>query len=174
MSFIADNIYVINFTQLFILLYNICILFPTTKNGAQQPPHPIFLTILILFLLCISPFQVILLLIQTIAFLAGFFHALQLRPYSLPAIRLHLFIFPGQIADCIFVFLYLLRKTYPVYQILHFLVRFVKVCICHDGWTDTDIPMSVHLFKLLSCFFFISPAITLSFSINFFILPAAA
>ena len=40
-------------------------------------------------------------------------------------------IFPGQIADCIIVFLYLLRNTYPVYQILHFLVRFVKVCICH-------------------------------------------
>ena len=46
MSFIADNIYVINFTQLFILLYNISILFPTTKNRAQQPPHPTFIIIL--------------------------------------------------------------------------------------------------------------------------------
>jgi len=34
-----------------------------------------------------------------IPLLAAFFHTLQLRPYSFPAIRLNLFIFPGQIAD---------------------------------------------------------------------------
>ncbi len=63
-------------------------------------------------------------------------HAFQLRPHSFPAIRLYLFIFPGQITDCIIVLLYLFRQTYPVYQILHFLIRFVKVCICYDFSTQ--------------------------------------
>ena len=58
------------------------------------------------------------------------------RPHSFPTIRLYLFVFPGQIADCIIVFLYLLRQAYPVYQILHLLVRFVKVCICYDFSTQ--------------------------------------
>ena len=38
----------------------------------------------------ILPFQIVLFLIQTIALFAEFFHALQLRPHSLPAIRLYL------------------------------------------------------------------------------------
>ncbi len=46
------------------------------------------------------------------------------------------FIFPGQIANCIIVFFYLFRKAYPVYQILHFLIRCVKVCFCHDFSTQ--------------------------------------
>ena len=100
----------------------------TTKYRAQQPPRPHFLSFQQFFYFVFLPFQVILLLIQTIPLFAEFFHALKLRPYFLPAIRLYLFIFPGQIADCIVVFLYLFRQAYPVYQILHFLVRFVKVC----------------------------------------------
>ncbi len=58
-----------------------------------------------------------------IALFAKFFHTLQLRPRSLPAIRLYLLIFPGQTADCIIFFLYLLRQTYPVYKILPTIVR---------------------------------------------------
>ncbi len=58
-----------------------------------------------------------------IALFAKFFHTLQLRPHSLPAIRLYLLIFPGQTADCIIVFLYLLQQTYPVYKILPTIVR---------------------------------------------------
>ncbi len=58
-----------------------------------------------------------------IALFAKFFHTLQLRPRSLPAIRLYLLIFPGQTADCIIVFLYLLQQTYPVYKILPTIVR---------------------------------------------------
>ena len=61
------------------------------------------------------PFQIILFFIQIITLFAEFFHVLQLRPHSLPAIWLNLFIFPGQITDCIIVFLYLLLQTYPVY-----------------------------------------------------------
>ena len=48
-------------------------------------------------------------------------------PHSLPTIRLYLFIFPGQIADCIIIFLYLLRQASPAYQIFHLLILFVKV-----------------------------------------------
>lgn len=50
-------------------------------------------------------FQIILLLIQNLSLFTKFFHTLQLRPHSLPAIRLYLLIFPGQIADCIIIFL---------------------------------------------------------------------
>ena len=96
------------------------------------------------------PFQVVLLLIQIIALHAELFHSLQLRPHSLPAIRLYLFIFPSQIADCIVVFLYLLRKAYPVYQILHFFVRFVKVCICYNFGTQPYHNFFLHIRHILS------------------------
>ena len=71
-------------------------------------------------------------------------------PHSLPAIRLYLLIFPGQIADCIIVFLYLFRQTYPVYQILHFLIRFVKVCFCHDFSTQPHHDFLLHISHILS------------------------
>mgnify|MGYP006990219105 CR=1 FL=1 len=38
------------------------------------------------------PFQIVLFFIKTITLFAEFFHALQLRPHSFPAIRLYLFI----------------------------------------------------------------------------------
>ena len=69
---------------------------------------------------------------QAIPFITEFFHVLQLRPYSLPAVRLNLLIFPVILRICIIVFLISARQTYPVYQILHFFVRFVKVCFCYD------------------------------------------
>lgn len=71
-------------------------------------------------------------------------------PHSLPAIRLYLLIFPGQIADCIIVFLYLFRQTYPVYQILHFLIRFVKVCFCHNFSPQPHYDFLLHIRPLLS------------------------
>ena len=89
-------------------------------------------------------FQIILFFIQIITLFAGFFHVLQLRPHSLPAIWLNLFIFSAayklsrnNLIVAYFVNLpnafvtYMLKyeqfpvmetsstKTYPVYQILH-------------------------------------------------------
>ena len=112
-----------------------------------------FLSFQRLLNLPLLPFQVILFLIQTIALFAEFFHAFQLRPHSLSAIRLYLLIFPSQIADCIVVFLYLFRQAYPVYQILHFLVRFVKICFCHNfvlGVSLTVLPVLMPLTVPLS------------------------
>ena len=102
------------------------------KYGAQQPPRPTFF---------IAPMPS---LSSTSALSShsashkdccALCRVLSCAPTA-PAIRLYLLIFPGQITDCIVVFLYLLRQTYPVYQILHFLVRFVKVCICYNFSTQ--------------------------------------
>ena len=117
-------------------------------HGSRHATH--FLSFQRFFNLPFLPFQIVLLFIQIIAFFAEFFHTLQLRPHSLPAIRIYLFIFPCQIADCIIVFLYLLRKTYPVYQILHFLVRFVKVCFCYDFSTQPYHNFLFHIGHILS------------------------
>ncbi len=117
-------------------------------HGSRHATH--FLSFQRFFNLPLLPFQVILLLVQIIALFAKFFHAFQLRPHSLPAIRLYLLIFPGQIADYIIVFLYLLRQAYPVYQILHFLVCFVKVCICYDFSTQPHHNLLFHIRHILS------------------------
>ena len=63
--------------------------------------------------------------------LAELFHALQLRPHSLSAIRFYLLIFPGQIADCIIVFLYLLRQAYPVRTKNRRIIRAIKNVGCY-------------------------------------------
>ena len=117
-------------------------------HGNRHTPH--FLSLQRLLNLLFLPFQVILLLVQIIALFTKFFHAFQLRPHSLLAIRLYLLIFPGQIANYIIVFLYLLRQAYPVYQILHFLVRFVKVCFCYDFSTQPYHNFLFHIRHILS------------------------
>ena len=89
--------------------------------------------------------QIVLLLIQTITLFVKFFHTLQRYLHFLPAIRIYLFIFSGQITDCIIIFLYLFRQAYPFYQILHFLIRFVKFCICHDFSTHTHHNFLFHI-----------------------------
>ena len=78
------------------------------RHSNRHAPH--FLPFQQLLNLLFLPFQVILLLRQIIALFAEFFHALQLRPHSLSAIRLYLLIFPGQITDCTIVRLDLLRQ----------------------------------------------------------------
>ena len=76
-----------------------------------------FLSLQRFFYFVFLPFQIILLLIQTIPLFAELLHTLQLRPHSLSAIRLCLFILPGQIADFIIVLFNLFRYTYPVNQV---------------------------------------------------------
>ena len=102
------------------------------KKIEPDSKNPTYIKTVLGVELLFLPFQVILLLIQIISLFAQFFHAFQLFPHSLSAIWLYLLIFPGQIADCIIVLLYLLRQAYPIYQILHFFVRFVKFCFCYD------------------------------------------
>ena len=91
------------------------------------------------------PFQVILFLIQIISLFAQFFHSLQMRLHSLPAIRPYLLIFPSQFADCIIVIFYLFQQAYLVYQILYFLIRFIKVCICHNFSTQPHHDFLLHI-----------------------------
>ena len=122
---------------------------------ATATPH-IFLSLQRSLYLLFLSFQIVLLLIQIIALFTKFFHAFQLRPHSFPAIRLYLFIFPGQITDCIIVLLYLFRQTYPVYQILHFLIRFVKVCICHNFSTQPYHNFLFHIRHIQSILTFLS------------------
>ena len=65
------------------------------KNiGHSNRYAPQFLSFQRLFNLLFLPFQVVLFLIKIIALFAKFFHTLQLRPHSLPTIRLYLFKIP--------------------------------------------------------------------------------
>ena len=77
---------------------------------------------------------------------------LQMRPRSLPAIRLNLFILPCQIANCIVIFLYLLRQSYPVYQILLLLIRFIKIRFCHNFSAQSRHDFLLHIRHSLSLY----------------------
>ncbi len=121
------------------------------KNIRHRNRHtPHFLSFKRFFYFVFLSLQIVLFFIKAVTLFAKFFHTLQLRPHSFPAVRLNLLVFPGQIADCIIVFLYLLRQAYPVYQILHFLIRFVKVCFCHNFCTQPHHDFLFHISRTLS------------------------